>query len=245
MAFTKVAHTEYGANGVTSITLDVPSGVADNDILFAILKHALGSSEQPNSAPSGWTLVAHEYEATSGSTYSLYWKIASSESGSYVWGYASAGRNGGVCVAYRDWFDTADPIDSYSSTSYTTADTTLRAASFSVAAANSAVIFLGAVHRGGSACTFSPPTNPSTFTEDVDRWDTNSRAAITVASLVWSGSGSTGDIDATISGSEGGKHAFAISLNPAAAVEVAATPLQSLNNGFGPARAARLNGVLQ
>lgn len=215
MAFTKIAHTEYGQpSGVVTVTLSKPTGTADGDLMFSYIKHGAGFTEQANSVPSGWTMAVSRYENGSGSNHSVYWKIASGEGSSYVWAFPSLARNGAIMITYRDGFNSSNVIDVVSNTAYTTADTILRAASMSVTAVNSPIIFFGGVHKSASAYTFTPPTTPVTFTEDVDRWDGGSRAAMTIASVVWSGSGATGNMDATISASDAAKVGLAIALNP-------------------------------
>jgi hypothetical protein len=217
MAFTKVNHTEYANSSTTSIVLSIPASTANDDIMFALLKRGVGYDNPPNSVPGGWTTLAQNYEAGAGTNYDLYYRVAASESADYTWGYdGAAGRSAGVLITYTGDYDTADPIDVVSNTAYTTSDTTLRAATMTVTAANSPLIFFGAVATS-SSITATVPTVPVTFTEDVDRWDTNSRTTLYMASYLWTGSGATGTMDATISASTGTKHAFAVALNPAAA----------------------------
>jgi len=177
--------------------------------MVAILR--LEDAQSIDSAPSGWTLQGTD---TSGYTR-LYTKVASSESGSYTWSWSTSACKARVQIAaYRGGFDTSDPVDAVSNTDYTTDNTTLRAASFSVSNTGSTIIFAGSVFETASARTFSPPTNPGTFTEDVDTGDTTSDIFNTFAHYEWSSSGSTGDIDGTLSLNSPDKHAFAISLNP-------------------------------
>lgn len=214
MAFAFVAAAHGDANA-TSITVNKPTGTADNDICFLFLAHL--ANEDPNSGLTGWTqLGTRRYDAVSGKSHSLYYRIAASEAASYTIGWATSGRSGGTVATYRDGFDTATPIDVVSDTTYVTNNTTLRAAGMTVAAANSALIFFGAVHASTSI-TATPSTNPTTFAEDVDNWNSTSRFTREIASVIWTSSGATGNMDATISGASANKHAFAVALNVAAA----------------------------
>ncbi len=217
MAFAFVAAAHHDLGAVTSITVPKPTGTADDDILFLLIKHL--ANEDPNSGISGvWTqLGTRRYDAVSGASHSLYWRLAASEGTDYTIGWATSGRSGGTIATYRDGFDTADPIDVVSDTVYTTSNATVRAAGMTVSAANSPLIFFGYVHSSSST-TFTPATNPGTFVEDVDFWSAGgSRFTREIASFVWTGSGATGDMDATHSATTVNKHAFAVALNPAAA----------------------------
>lgn len=196
-----------------SLACDKPTGTADNDYMFAFIKR--NDSTAPNSVPSGWTLLGDRVPSGANSIW-LYGKLAASEGTSYTWGWAAAGRTGITIATYRDGFNTSTPIDVVSNTSYVTSNTTIRAASVSAAAANSPIIFAGGVHNS-SAVTFTAPTAPSAFAENVDYYNDQSRFARTFALLVWTGSGATGDMDATASITTIDKHAFAVVMVPSAA----------------------------
>jgi hypothetical protein len=214
MAFAFVAAAHYDSSASTSAVVTKPTGTTDNDILFALVKRTDGTD--PTTVPTGWASLGKQVAGGNPTTNWLYWKLAASEGANYTWEWAGALRTGVTIATYRDGFDTADPIDVVSNTSYTTSDTTVRAASMAVAAANSAIIFFGSAHQS-STQTFTPPTVTTTFAEDVDTWDSGSRFAREVASVVWTGSGATGDMDATYSATATDKIAFAVALNPAAA----------------------------
>jgi len=210
MSFVAAAHYDNASS--SSGVCDKPAGTVDDDLMVALVKRV--DTTGPNSTPSGWTLLATDAVVTG---HWLYYKIAASEGANYTWGWAAAGRLGVTIASYRGGFNVASPIDVYSNTQYVTSDTICRAASMSVSAANSIIIFLGMFH-GGASGTFTPPTVPAALTEDVDRYDSGSRLGRTVASLQpWSGSGATGDMDATISLTTADKHAFAVALTPSGA----------------------------
>lgn len=199
---TSASNTAWG----TSLSPSVPFSVNDDDILFAYI--ALSIGQAISSAPSGWASLGND----TAQKHYLYYKIASSESGSYTWTWGSDSKARIQIAAYRGGFDPGDPIDATSNTDYVTSDTTVRAASFSVTNTDSTIIFAGCGY-GAAACTFTPPTNPGTFTEDVDAGDSSSDRYITFAHYEWPSSGATGDIDATFSTTTTTKHAFAVSLN--------------------------------
>lgn len=210
---TFIATNVYDNSSSTTIVITKPTGTADDDIMFALLKRV--GQVDPTGTPTGWTLEGTGNEATSTSRYWLYRRVAASEGADYTWTWAALARSGGTIATYRGGFNIADPIDVVSNTGYTTSDTILRAASMVVAAANSSLIFLGGGHFSASQ-TYTAPTVPGTWVEDHDSWNSGSRFAREICSMVWSSSGATGNMDATISATAQAKHAFAVALKPAA-----------------------------
>ena len=212
MAFQFVAAAHYDSASSASAVVTKPTGTADNDILFALVKRI--TATDPSTVPTGWAQIG---KLSGGAAPNwLYWKLAASEGADYTWGWAAAERTGVTIAAYRDGFSTAAPIDVVSATAYVTSDTINRAASMLVTAVNSPLIFFCSVHDPSSR-THTPPTVPATFAEDVDTGNTDSRMSREIASVVWTGSGATGNMDATISVATADKRAFAVALNPAAA----------------------------
>lgn len=214
MAFAFIATASVHAVSATGGTVTKPTGTADNDLMFTDIKRSAGSEADPTTVPTGWTLLVKRTGDVN-NTYWVYWKLAASEGANYTWTWAGTTRTGITVVTYRDGFNTANPIDVSSNTAYQTSDTILRAAGMTVAAANSPLIFFGN-SSGSAARTVTPPTNPTSFAEDVDFHDADSRWGLEVASVVWTGSGATGDIDGILSITTTDKHAFAVALNPAA-----------------------------
>lgn len=225
---TFVAAASADSASTASLVCNKPTGTVDNDYMLAFIKR--GTDGDPNSVPSGWTLLGSN-PIGGGNSLWVYGKLASSEGASYTFGWAGAARSGITIASYRDGFDTADPIDVVSNTAYTTNNTTVRAASVSAAAANSPIIFMGAVH-GAAAVTFTAPSAPAAFAENVDtQGDGTGRFSRTFDLLVWTGSGATGDMDATASASTVDKHAFAVVMNPTAAASTVVNPLSGVGGG--------------
>lgn len=207
--FVAAAHANVNAN---SATVSKPTGTATNDIMFTLVMHKV--NEAPNTVPTGWTLSGTQVIAST-YHYSLYWKLAATEGASYTWGWPTSERSALTVVTYRGGFNTASPIDILSNTAYTTTNATVRAASMNVAVTNSPIIFFGAIYFNGGT-TFTPPTTPATMTENVDSYNSTSRFSREVANLTWTGSGTTGNMDAITGTSFGAvKHAFAVALKPA------------------------------
>lgn len=215
MAFDYVHHTNAFGNPITDLTLTKPTGTTTDDILFALLKDASGGD--PSSVPSGWTLAGSDV-LTSSVKHFLYYKVAGgSEPANYTWTWASGTRLTGTMICYRGGFNTADPIDVSSNTSYETSNTTCRAASMTVASIGSPIIFFGLVNDTlDGTVSFGVPNNPSgaTWTERVDLHE--NRTARTISDTIWSSSGATSDMDSTINSTETEKHAFAVALKPEA-----------------------------
>ena len=215
MAFT--ARTETYAYGSSlgspyDVSIDKPTGTQNDDILFCLLAW-YGATRIIDSVPSGWTKLGDN--VANNDNYALYYKIASSEPSSYTWSFSESGRYYLVCSCYTGGdFDGADPIDVVSNTAYRETDYIVRAASMSAASANSPLVFWAAEY-GDAARTFTKPSNPTTdWIEDDDFGDSVARFWAEICSMVWSGSGSTGNMDATCTFSMYVKHAFAVTLNP-------------------------------
>jgi len=217
MTFTARTETYVDKSSLTSpydITVNKPTGTVDGDILFCFLCVRAVTPPTVDSVPSGWNLIATRLGATPNYRYYLYYKIAAGEGASWVWSFTATGKVRAVCSCYMGGdFDPDDPIDVWSDTGYIVSDFTLRAASMSVTKANSPLVFFGGVYHI-STRTFTEPSVPAAWTKDDDAGSTTSDWWTIIASLLWSGSGPTGDMDAGISASDPNKHAFAVALNP-------------------------------
>lgn len=212
MTFSFINSSFSDSASSTTIVVNKPTNTQDDDIMFTIIHRP--SWWAPTSVPTWWTLL---WSDPATPTYFLYWKLASSEWSSYSWWFSWSVRTWIVTATYRDWFDTSDPIDVVSNTTYTTSNTALRAASMTVSATNSPIIFLWTIFST-SARTFTKPTTPTdTRTEDYDWWSTAWDCWFSVNSMVRTWSWATWDIDATISWAIAVKHAFAVALNSVSA----------------------------
>lgn len=202
--------SNYDVFSTTSATCDKPTDTADGDIMFALVMR--NSTTDPSSVPSDWAL-AGSMPATYGRW--LYWKVADNEGSNYTWEWASGAKTSITITTYRGGFDITDPIDVVSNSAYTTSNTTVRAASMNVTAVNSPLLFFATFYRTSST-TFTKPSVPTVdWVEDYDGGSTSPDFWREVASMVWSGSGATGDMDATASATGTTvKHAFAVALNP-------------------------------
>lgn len=217
MTFTARTETYVNVSSLSSpynFTLNRPLGTVDGDILFTFLCIQATTPPTVDSVPSGWNLLATRLVTVNYRFY-LYYKIAASEPTSWVWSLTATCKLRAVCSCYTSGdFKGSDPIDVWSDSEYVVADAILRAASMNVVAANSPLVFFGGVYHTASR-TFTKPSVPtSDWVEDDDAGSTTPDWWTTVCSMIWGGSGPTGDMDATISASDGNKHALAVALKP-------------------------------
>jgi len=210
LSFVIAAHDDQASNNTLTVASGSLTGLQDDDIMIAlILRH---HSETTTSTPTGWTSVAvHTY--SSSMRAELWYKVASSESGSYTWDYTNNQRSSLTIAVYRGGFDTADPVDAFSNTQYITDNTTVQAAGITISANDSPLLVIGGQYET-SATTFTAPASPGTFAEDVDYSNITGDHHRFFYSQT-ANSGATGNMDVTASLSASVyKHAFALSLNP-------------------------------
>lgn len=105
------------ANGsfTTPITLTKPSGLANGDVLFAVLARQINYTTGWSTVPSGWTDLGLAI-GSSNDGFSIFRKIitdAANEPASYQWYSSSSAWMVGALVALRD-VDTANSIDAVS-----------------------------------------------------------------------------------------------------------------------------------
>jgi len=202
------------ATPVNSITVSVPSGTADGDVMFLVTKR----SNTNAITATGWTELGSDDDANSGARLQLFCRVASSEPASYTITWTpTAARSGGSIFTYRGSELDCTP-DQVSNTSYETNDTNARGASLTTTAANSTLLFFALAHIS-STTTFAPATVPATFTQNSGasgdaQWSADTRFARGAAMLSWSSSGATGTMDSTMSQSFGEKHAFVLAYAP-------------------------------
>jgi hypothetical protein len=212
---TFVTSTQIGFNYLGG-TLTKPTNVADGDLIVIYVWYADGSdrSAYALSGLTGFTEIqnAHAKASASYIGWRVYYKVASSEPSS--WTITTSGGSTATSwdltmVVYRDGFSITDPIDDSVAAMSTANDTSVATAGVTCDAANETILFAGQV---GTSRTFTPPSNPGVFTEDIDKGGANGQRE--AAHYNWSSSGATGAITATISGNSIYKGGSAICLNP-------------------------------
>jgi len=215
--FVAAAHYDNASMGnplaAGAVVIAKPTGTINNDLMFLLTKH--NTDAAITAGVAGWTELSSRVWQGAGS-YQCFYKVAgASEGDNYTLEWAADARVGVTIATFRDGFDTADPIDASSTFNYdVTPDTSASADGISVAAANSPLIHLSFA-LVSSSTTFTPPTSPVTFDGDhIDTWNTDSRFARQVASVIWSGSGATGVVASTMSQSVSGAKGLLVALNP-------------------------------
>ena len=95
----------------TTLTINKPAGVVEDDVLVAFLSHE-GGADPTWTGPSGWTkLGTTRTQGESNHNSTTWWKAAGgSEPSSYDWLVVTGNQWHGCIVAYRNR-DTTSPID--------------------------------------------------------------------------------------------------------------------------------------
>lgn len=111
MAISHVNTTTTGVNGtaLTSVTNNVPTGVADGDLLLWSLSVS-GTTPANPSPPAGWSTWQATFGNGSNIEVTIFYRIASSEPASYTISGLTAARWTGIMSAYRG-VDTTTPQD--------------------------------------------------------------------------------------------------------------------------------------
>lgn len=240
MAFAFINSATVESASTNSAVCNKPTNTAQDDIMFALVSQG-SAGGYSNAVPSGWTSLGQN---NSGNFNQLFYKVAGgSEGASYTWGFAGSQQTKVTIVTYRDGFVVANPIDVVSNTPYTTDNTAFQAASMTVTQANSPLIFF-ATGRKTTAITYTKPSVPTTgWVEDYDGGSEDPDIWVEICSMVWSGSGATGVMEATGSASPdvGNKHAFAVALNQPVNVTVNPSVLTATFSVQAPVVAADAN----
>jgi len=209
------------SNAITYATVGVPDGTQEHDFILVWLTRA--NATDASTVPEDWNLLCKSAIGDhANQTVWVYYKVATaSEPTDYTWdwGATSVKTQGRIFGFYGD-YDPDDPIDTYSNTLYTTSNSTCRAASIAVEAVDSPLLVLMSAYDG-TGVIFSTPTNPAGWTEHYDSGNTAPDTWLALSSQVWSGSGATGNVDATLTRASGTpevttttKHGILMALTP-------------------------------
>jgi hypothetical protein len=207
---------EAGGSSLVLDPADTSLSISDDDILLVGLYAGNSVTYTP---PAGWTAVADRIESPSTKSWQAFWKRASSESGAYTFGLSGSSYGAAQLSCWRGFVGSGSPVHAYSNTGYTTNDTTLRAATLTTTN-YSFLVFMGGYNAN------PPPTGtaPSGFSEAIDYkedWAYYGTYMAYKDCSAWTGS--TGNVDATLSASITGKHGMLIALDlgtaPGAAVK--------------------------
>jgi hypothetical protein len=199
-----------GAVAATTLSVDVPEGVVDGDLLITCAYGAVAAT-QSLTTNAAFSLTLTAQESTNQKSY-VFHRIASSEPSSYTWTMSSTGIWGVGCFAYRG-VDRTTPFQASAGNTYTT---TSPATGPSATATGTCVV---CTFRGdrGSTTTELTHTSPDSDTERGD-WGWDGGASTRHGSFYESavlGSGSQARRITTATGSLTDGAMFTLVLNPA------------------------------
>jgi len=196
----------------TNSTLAAPAGIANNDLLIAYLAVGQSSSPTTPTPPGGWsTLPGSPIQATVAGffvKFSIFYKIASSESGDYLFTHPAGGSSCGVVMRYTG-VDIATPF-SPTPTTNTGTGTISTALGFTTTVASTFIVFTETDWADNTADTVPPTGTTPTFTERVDQ------VLMYIADGTLALAGATGDKSHTNNSAFGGAWtSYLIGLKPA------------------------------
>ncbi len=205
--------TKDQSSGATNVVTK-PTGVAQNDLLFAYVGHE-SATDVLNSIPSGWTQAGRVHNGNANAA--LYYKLAgASEPVSYTFGFSSSVRSGVTVNVYRGCFNLSSPVEVISNTpQYIVSNTTYRASSMNLLSTYSNIILFPSVVVTGSKSFTAPATQGGSWSTQYNQGNSSSRFSRSAFSKVMTATGATGVMDSigTYSGTTE-KNAFAVSLKP-------------------------------
>mgnify|MGYP002624377787 CR=1 FL=1 len=117
------SHATAAAAAAASIACNVPSGVADGDLLVARV-YTLNNPDVTHSTPAGWTLI--RVDATTNPTVnrvSTYSRIAASEPASYTFSFAGSPSDALAAISRVTGAHASSPIDAHASNLYSATTT--------------------------------------------------------------------------------------------------------------------------
>jgi hypothetical protein len=119
ISFIAVANKATAAGTAGNLTVNVPVGTQNNDVMVAFI-NARGTSTQVLTPPAGWTTIGIFGRGGSGTSTSAggngvggaYYRIANSEPANYAWTILNGTNLSGHIVTYRG-VNLSSPINAY------------------------------------------------------------------------------------------------------------------------------------
>jgi len=199
-----MAYIGAGALLVTTGTVDptsgnvaVPGGIADGDFLLMVVRNA--AADATVATPSGWTAItAHELTSGTQTDMRLFYRIASSEPGTYSVSNSGQGSVNNQFIAQILAWDAAT-FETSGTWAASGGSTTIECPSVTSGGASRRLICVYGQYGNGSYT--GPYTAPSGMTELVDSADSfspsGSYTSFGVADKAITSSGATGTQNAT------------------------------------------------
>jgi len=125
------------SSGNTSISVTRPTGVVNNDVMYAAVAYAGGTL----TPPAGWTQIIEQ--TATGVTTRVYRRVASSEGSSYTWSLDSTDPLAVAITAYYN-VDTSNPEET-SASQANTSGTSLTAPTVTPTTPSSLLLFVGGI----------------------------------------------------------------------------------------------------
>ncbi len=151
-AITLVGSTsgDAGSSGASSLTLSLPAGVSQDDLLIA---QVAVRGNRTITTPVGWTLINITNNSTN-LTQAVYWKLGSSSNpASVTWAFNAADRTAGSIVAYRG----VDPIAPINVSSFSSNASSASVTASSVTPTVNGVQLVGLFVLAQGGASFTPP----------------------------------------------------------------------------------------
>lgn len=199
------AHDEGGS--ISYATVSKPAGVQEGDFLLTLVCRT--TAGEVTSGNTGWTNMGY---MPGFGRWGYYYRVAGASEATETWNYALSGKTYARCYAFRG-VDPNDPVDAYVKGTYQTSDATMK---FGNVTASETYRHLVAAGVSYIDTTHTMSTSPfSDWVEDSDSGNTTTGCSGIVAhKSLWSGSGATGDVNATISAATVYKEGWLLALNP-------------------------------
>ena len=180
---TFVAAETSTVNNGTAITITVPAGAAVGDVLIGVISID-DDSNDPLTAPTGWTLIRLGNGGSDGPTLVAYYRLVDgTEAASYTFLWSAGEQAAGAILLYRG-ADPRVPIN-VTSTMRTGEDTSYTAPDVTTTVTNTTVIRVVATDDSNSPITHPPGT---TERVDID----SSASTLGVADATQAAAGATG-----------------------------------------------------
>lgn len=190
--------TKGETDTASSVTVNKPTGVVDNDVMIAMVAWWTGTL----TPPAGWTQIGTtESWAASSDTakMAMYYKVASSEGSSYTWTNSSSPNEIYVSIRAYTGVNTSTPIDASSQTSTTTQGTSVVGNTITTTVANGMLLFFGSRMNAGANSNAITPDGAMTELTEMFAGSGWTRAFVDEQTL--GATGATGSRTATSTGS--------------------------------------------
>lgn len=221
IAYRSEAHANTA--GATSLVVNTPAGVLDDDLLIALLILEGGTAPV---TPAGWTALHPAHGGLSGVAFATYYKVAASEGASYTFNWTGSNPAAGMIAAYSG-VDPDDPITSAALRPIVSAGSTLSTKANWAAFAGAVDLVIARAYN--TSTTVIPPTG---YTERADVATANG-GSIEISDKMYAAAGAIAERTLTTSASTYA-HVASIVLRPAGLAD----PLQPYVRGFSYNRAA-------